>query len=73
MSKLKYEYITLRMDVKLTDGYRGNWRAAVDEAKRFSVEYSVIVKLHYARQYVFTIDPDTDVEAIKKRQLVVGV
>lgn len=63
----------LDMSVILTDGYCGDWRAALDHAKRIATQLDIYVSVTYARQKRWLISKDTDIEALKAERITIGV
>lgn len=63
----------LDMEVILTDGYRGDWRAALDHAKRIATQLDIYVSVSYARQKRWLVSKNTDIEALKGERVVIGV
>jgi len=64
------------MRVSLTDGYRGNYRLAIDEAFTVSKRIGVKVRLVYAGQKAFILTPETtdeDIETMKNERFTIGV
>ena len=56
----------IRMDVFLEDGYRGDWRAAIDEAYAACLRLNTPIKLVYANQKSFLLKPDMSVDDVEK-------
>jgi len=64
------------MEVILKDGYRGDWRPAIDEALAVAQTNQVPVRLKYAGQVSFLIHPDMEyskIEELKNKSFTIGV
>ena len=65
--------LCINTSVILSDGYTGDWKQALEEAKALSVQLGVPVSLSYAGQYRWLITKDTDIEEIKKQRIIIGL
>ncbi len=63
----------LDMNVILNDGYTGDWRAALDHAKRIATQLDIYVSVSYAGQKRWLISKNTDIETLKNERVVVAV
>jgi len=66
---MKIENLLLETKVK----QHGDWRIALDEAMFLSKKFDMTVRVNYCNQYAFTINEETEIEEIKKRQLIIGL
>lgn len=66
----------ISMEVLLDDGYVGDWRKAIEQAREAAIKIGFPVILRYASQYSFLVYPNTtdqEIEGIKARRVVVAV